>query len=175
MRFWDWAIPFLGDDIAIVMYSDDFGVQTGPVISKSMFNRYFKPWYSRIFDTIKRRAPQVQIFFHTCGSSRFVLPDLIEAGINILNPVQTSAQGMDPAGLKQDFGKEVTFWGGGINTQKTLPQGSRQDIRDEVRRTIDILAPGGGFVFATIHNIQDDVSPENFMAMWEALMEFGCC
>ena len=80
---------------------------------------------------------------------------------------------MDPAGLKQDFGKEVTFWGGGINTQKTLPQGSRQEIRDEVKRTIDLLAPGGGFVFATIHNVQADVPPENFMAMWEALMEFG--
>jgi uroporphyrinogen decarboxylase len=173
IRFWDWAIPFLGDDIAVVMYSDDFGVQTGPAISKSMFNRYFKPWYSQIFKTIKHHAPHMQIFFHTCGSSRFVLPDLIEAGIDILNPVQISAPGMDAAGLKHDFGKDITFWGGGINTQETLPQGNRRAIRDEVKRTIDALAPGGGFVFAAVHNVQADVPAENFMTMWEALMEYG--
>jgi uroporphyrinogen decarboxylase len=174
IRFWEWAVPFLGDDIAVVMYADDFGVQTGPSISKAMFNRYFKPWYATIFNTIKRHGPHMRIFFHTCGSSRFVLPDLIEAGIDILNPVQTGAHDMDPVRLKQDFGKDITFWGGGINTQKTLPRGSRQEIRDEVKRNIDTLAPGGGFVFATIHNVQADVPPENFMAMWEALMEFGC-
>jgi uroporphyrinogen decarboxylase len=173
IEFWEWAVPFLGDDIAVVMYADDFGMQTGPAISKTMFNRYFKPWYAKIFDTIKRHGPHMRIFFHTCGSSRYVIPDLIEAGIDILNPVQTGAYDMDPVRLKQDFGKDITFWGGGINTQKTLPTGSRHEIKDEVKRTIDVFAPGGGFVFATIHNVQADVPPENFMAVWEALMEFG--
>ena len=173
IEFWEWAVPFLGDDIAVVMYADDFGMQNGPAISKKMFNRYFQPWYAKIFDTIKRHGPHLHIFFHTCGSSRFVLPDLIEAGIDILNPVQTHAFDMDAARLKQDFGKDITFWGGGINTQKTLPNGTPSEIKDEVKRNIDTLAPGGGFVFATIHNVQADVPPENFVAMWEALMECG--
>ena len=173
IEFWDWAIPFLGDDIKVVLYSDDFGLQNAPAISEDLFQQFFKPWYSRIFSTIKKHRPDMKVFFHTCGSSRFVLPDLIESGVDILNPVQTNAAEMDPFQLKKDFGKDLVFWGGGINTQKVLPTGTKQEIEDDVKRHIDAFAPGGGFVFATIHNIQADVPPQNIMFMWEALQKYG--
>ncbi len=171
--FWDWAIPYLGDDIKVVLYSDDFGLQNAPAISHEMFETFFKPWYSKIFSTIKKHQPDIKIFFHSCGSSRFIIPDLIESGVDIFNPVQTNAADMDPFQLKKDFGKDITFWGGGIDTQKVLPFGTRQAIIDNVKMHIDALAPGGGFVFATIHNIQADVPPENIMTMWEALQKYG--
>ncbi|MGQ9616977.1 MAG: uroporphyrinogen decarboxylase family protein [Spirochaetota bacterium] len=173
IEFWEWAIPYLGKDIKVVLYADDFGIQTGPVFSYRMFERYFKPWYSKIFSVIKKKKKDLFIFFHTCGSSRYIIPDLIESGVDILNPVQYSSKDMDTRALKRDFGKDITFWGGGIDTQRILPYGTVQEVRDEVRRRIEELAPGGGFVFTTVHNIQADVPPENIMAMWEALQEYG--
>jgi uroporphyrinogen decarboxylase len=173
IEFWEWAIPYLGDDIKVVLYADDYGMQTGPVFSYEMFERYFKPWYSKIFQLIKKQKSDLFIFFHTCGSSRYIIPDLIESGVDILNPVQYTSKDMEPAELKKDFGKDLTFWGGGIDTQKVLPNGTVQQVKDEVRKRIDDFAPGGGFVFNTVHNIQADVSPENLMAMWEALHEYG--
>jgi uroporphyrinogen decarboxylase len=173
IEFWEWAIPYLGDDIKVVLYADDFGMQTGPVFSYEMFERYFKPWYAKIFSVIKAQKPDLYIFFHTCGSSRYILPDLIESGIDILNPVQYTSSDMDPVQLKNDFGKDITFWGGGIDTQKILPNGTPQQVKDEVKKRIEDFAPGGGFVFNTVHNIQADVPPENIMAMWEALQEYG--
>lgn len=136
------------------------------------------PWYKerekKLFSYIKRVAPgQVYIFFHTCGSVYDLIPDLIEAGIDILNPVQVSAAKMDTARLKKEFGKELTFWGGGIDTQYVLPHGTVQQVKDEVKRRVDDLAPGGGFIFGTVHNIQNDVPPENIMTMWETLQEYG--
>jgi len=173
IEFWEWAIPYLGDDVKVVLYADDFGMQTGPVFSYDMFRRYFKPWYSKIFSVIKKRKPDLFIFFHTCGSSRFIFPDLIESGVDILNPVQYNSKDMEPARLKKDFGKDCTFWGGGVDTQRVLPRGTPQEVRDEVRKRIADFAPGGGFVFNTVHNIQGDVPPQNIMAMWEALQEYG--
>jgi uroporphyrinogen decarboxylase len=102
-----------------------------------------------------------------------LIPDYIEIGTEILNPVHIRAQGMDPAALKRDFGKDIVFWGGGIDTQAVLPHGSPQAVKDDVRRNIEALAPGGGYVFNTVHNIQADVPPENVIAMWEALQEYG--
>ena len=110
---------------------------------------------------------------HSCGAIREILPDLIEASLDILNPVQFTASGMNLKELKRDFGDVLTFWGGGVDTQSTLNNGTPQQVADEVRRIIDTLAPGGGFVFAPVHNIQDDVSPENFWAMWDTLQEYG--
>jgi uroporphyrinogen decarboxylase len=101
------------------------------------------------------------------------LPDFIEDGVDILNPVHISAAGMEPRALKRDFGGVVTFWGGGVETQEILPRGTPQQVRDDVRRNLEVLAPGGGYVFNTVHNIQNDVPPENIVAMWEALQEFG--
>jgi uroporphyrinogen decarboxylase len=99
--------------------------------------------------------------------------DLLEAGIDILNPVQKSAMGMDLGELKKEFGKDLVFWGGGVDTQRVFSKGTSEQVRDDVKHNIDALAPGGGFVFGTIHNTQADVPPENFMAMWEALQEYG--
>ena len=110
---------------------------------------------------------------HTCGSVRELLPDLIEAGLDILNPVQFTAARMDLVELKRDFGRDLTFWGGGVDTQSILNNGSPEEVSDQVKRIIDILAPGGGFVFAPVHNIQDDVNPDNFWAMWDTLQEYG--
>lgn len=173
IEFWEWAIPYLGDDIKVVLYADDFGIQTGPVFSYEMFERYFKPWYSKIFSVIKKQKPDLYIFFHTCGSSRYILSDLIESGIDILNPVQFTSKDMDPVQLKKDFGKDITFWGGGVDTQYVLPRGTVQAVRDDVKKRIAQFAQGGGFVFNTVHNIQPDVPPENIMAMWEALQKYG--
>jgi uroporphyrinogen decarboxylase len=105
---------------------------------------------------------------HSCGSVSSLIPDLIEAGIDALNPIQVGAVNMDTGKLKSEFGSELSFWGGGIDTQKVLPHGSVSEVKDEVKRRIDDLAPGGGFVFAAVHNIQPDVPPENIRAMWEA-------
>jgi uroporphyrinogen decarboxylase len=110
---------------------------------------------------------------HSCGAIRPLVPDLIDAGLDILNPVQWTATGMELPGLKKDFGDVLTFWGGGVDTQSTLNNGTPQAVKDEVRQVIDTLAPGGGFVFAPVHNVQDDVSPENFWAMWDTLQEYG--
>ena len=113
------------------------------------------------------------MFYHTCGAVRELIPDLIEAGIDILNPVQISAKGMDLSELKQEFGRELVFWGGGVDTQRVLGVASPEEIRGHVRRNIDALAPGGGFVFAAVHDIQANVPPQNIMAMYEAWREYG--
>ena len=110
---------------------------------------------------------------HSCGSIRWALPDLIEIGVDAINPVQVSAVGMDSAELKREFGRDIAFWGGGCDTQRVLNRGTPQQVRDEVRRRIDDLAPGGGFVFCQVHNVQPDVPPENVIAMLEAAAEFG--
>ena len=102
-----------------------------------------------------------------------LIPDYIEIGTDILNPVHIRAKGMDPVALKRDFGQDMVFWGGGIDTQDVLPHGTPQEVKDDVRRNIEALAPGGGYVFNTVHNIQADVPPENVIAMWEALQEYG--
>ena len=173
VEFWEWAIPYLGEDIKVVLYADDFGIQTGPVFSYEMFQRYFEPWYSKIFSVIRKQKPDLYIFFHSCGSSRYIIPDLIKSGVDIFNPVQYTSKDMNPSQLKKDFGKDITFWGGGVDTQKILPHGTAQQVKDEVKKRIDDFAPGGGFVFNTVHNIQADVPPQNIMAMWEALQEYG--
>jgi uroporphyrinogen decarboxylase len=136
-----------------------------------MFRRQLKPRLKVLFERIKQLAPQARIFFHSCGSVRPLLPDFIELGVEILNPIQVGAAGMEPAALKRDFGHELVFWGGGVDTQTVLPYGTPQQVRAEVRRSVDALAPGGGFVFNTVHNIQADVPPENILAMWESMRE----
>ena len=115
----------------------------------------------------------MKTFLHSCGSIYRIMPDLIEAGYDIINPVQTNCLEMDAATLKDEFGKDITFWGGGIGTQTTLCHGTPDDVRNEVKRTLQIFKPGGGYVFNTIHNIQADVPPENLIAMWQALQEYG--
>jgi uroporphyrinogen decarboxylase len=171
LAFWEMALPPLADVVDVVSEADDFGTQASQLISPRMFRRLVKPRLKTLFARIKELAPNAKLFFHSCGNVRPLLPDFIEMGVDILNPVHVRATGMEPAALKRDFGRDIVFWGGGVDTQGVLPNGTQQEVRDDVRRNVDALAPGGGFVFNTVHNIQADVPPENIVAMWEALRE----
>lgn len=163
----------VGPYVDIFYNGDDLGLQDGPMIRVEWFRDLLADRYVAYHEAIKRAAPQAKIFFHTCGSVRALLPDLIATGIDILNPVQVNAAGMgDTAALKRDFGDVLTFWGG-IDTQRVMPRGTPQAVKDEARRRIDDLAPGGGYVLNTSHNIQADVPPENILALVEALDEYG--
>ena len=157
-----------GDSIDIILFGDDLGMQTGPQISPSMYREFFKPRHSILWKRAKKLA-DVKVMLHCCGGIRDLIPDLIEAGLDAVNPVQTSCTGMDAKGLKDDFGRELTFWGGGCDTRTVLPQGSVDDIRNHVRERVDILRPGGGFVFQQVHNILDGVPPQNVIAMMNAV------
>ncbi|MBN2308283.1 MAG: hypothetical protein JXR94_04895 [Candidatus Hydrogenedentes bacterium] len=173
IAFWESALGTLGDVVDIVVENDDYGTQESQLIAPEQYRSLFKPHQKRLLAAIKRAAPGVFVFFHSCGNVRPILPDLIEIGVDILNPVHVSAQGMEPVALKRDFGDAVTFWGGGIETQQVLPRGTPDEVREDVKRNLEALAPGGGYVFTTVHNIQSEVPPENIMAMWEALREYG--
>jgi uroporphyrinogen decarboxylase len=178
LRYWDaiidWAIETGNTDkIQVISESDDLGSQATTIIDPDTLRQMVIPRFKTIFTHVKKRLPHVKTFMHSCGAIREILPDLIEAGLDILNPVQFTAAGMDLKELKRDFGDVLTFWGGGVDTQSTLNNGSPQQVADEVKSIIDIMAPGGGFVFAPVHNIQDDVSPENFWAMWDTLQQCG--
>ncbi|NLE44751.1 MAG: methyltransferase [Chloroflexi bacterium] len=162
----------VGDTIQIIQMGDDLGTQQGPQLSPAMYRRFIKPAHRQIYDYVKKHS-DLFVFLHTCGSIYKLIPDLIEAGVDILNPVQVSAVDMDPARLKHDFGQDVVFWGGGADTQHVLPFADTQEIRDHVRHLIDVFAPGGGFVFCQVHNIQANVPPENVVAMFETAIECG--
>lgn len=173
IEFWEMALNELHDVVDVVVEADDYGSQTSQLISPDQFRQFFKPELSRIFSFIKNKAPNTFLFFHSCGNVRPIIPDFIEIGVDILNPVHITAEGMEPVRLKKDFGKDITFWGGGIETQNVLPNATPQEIEDNIRSNIDALAPGGGFVFNTIHNIQAEVPPQNIIAMVEALQKYG--
>lgn len=161
----------VGDYVQIIQFGDDLGMQDRPQMSTEMYQRYLKPGHTKLFQHVHDHS-DCQVFLHSCGSIYPLIPDLIDAGVDILNPVQTSARDMDPARLKAEFGGQITFWGGGCDTQQILPNGSPEEVKDHVAKQIDILAPGGGFVFNQIHNIQPDVPLENIVAMLEAAQEF---
>jgi uroporphyrinogen decarboxylase len=131
-----------------------------------------KPKQRRLVEAIKRKT-NAKLFYHSCGASCELIPDLIELGFDILNPVQVSARGMDTKGLKAEFGKDIVFWGGGVDTQRVLPFGTPEQVAEEVKRRIDDLAPGGGFVFAAVHNIQAFVPPENVVAAFDTALAHG--
>ena len=174
MKYWDaiidWALKTGNEQkIQIISECDDLGAQDATILEPDMLRATVIPRMKRLFTHVKQRLPHVKVFLHCCGSIRPIIPDLIEAGVDILNPVQFTAKNMALEGLKKDFGKDVTFWGGGVDTQSTLNKGTPQQVSDEVKRIIDLMAPGGGFVFAPVHNVQEDVPPENFWAMWDTL------
>lgn len=170
----DWLIEnHLTDRVNVVSECDDLGTQTSTLLEPDYLRKTIIPRFGSLWSHIKKRLPHIKIFMHTCGSVRVLLPDLIEAGLDIYNPVQFTAANMELEGLKRDFGKDLVFWGGGVNTQSTLKNANPDQVRDEVKRILDIMAPGGGFVFTPVHNVQEDVPPENFWAMWDTLMEYG--
>jgi uroporphyrinogen decarboxylase len=161
----------IGGDADMVQLGDDFGTQNGPFFSPEMYREMIVPYQRRYHQAI-RAGTSAKIFHHSCGSVYRLLEDMIEAGVEILNPVQTNAAEMDLKTLKKEFGSRIIFHGA-INVQTVLPRGTPQEVRDEVKRVIDILAPGGGYVLAPSHNIQGDTPPENVVAMFEAAMEHG--
>ena len=171
MAYWEKMLAEVGDLVTAVLESDDMGSQIDMLFSPRAYRQFVKPRHTKLYSFIKTNS-RAKLFFHSCGAIRKVLPDLIEAGVDILNPVQVSAAGMDSAELKRDFGKDLTFWGGGVDTQHVLGDGTVQEVRDEVHRRINDLAPGGGFVFATVHAIQRNVPPENVLAVWETLRQY---
>jgi uroporphyrinogen decarboxylase len=161
----------VGRSIDVIVFGDDMGMQTGPQFSPAMYREFFKPRHALMWGRAKQLAP-VKVKLHSCGGIRQLIPDLIEAGLDATNPVQTSCAGMDPAELKREFGRDLVFWGGGCDTQEILPQGSPEKVREHVRERVRILAPGGGFVFQQVHNILAFVPPENVVAMLDAV-NFG--
>jgi len=173
MEEFDRYITALGPYLDVVCVADDLGAQRGPQISVELFRRLVKPYLGKLYAFMKGRMKQAKLFLHSCGSVYDFIPDLIEMGVDVLNPVQVSARNMDSRKLKAEFGKDLIFWGGGCDTQTVLPRGTPADVRAEVRRRIDDLAPGGGFVFTQVHNIQPGVPPENIAAMFDAAMAFG--
>jgi uroporphyrinogen-III decarboxylase len=166
-------IELLGDRVQVVFLTGtDFGTQHGLFISLQAYRELYKPFHLRVNQLVHEKS-RWKTFIHTCGAVSALIPDLIEAGFDILNPVQCSADGMDPIFLKREFGDHVVFWGGGANTQQTLAFGSPEEVYREVRQRIDIFGPGGGFVFNTVHNVQATTPTENIVAMFRALRD-GC-
>ncbi len=162
----------VGDYIQTIYMGDDLGTQSALQLSLPMYREYVKPRHKAVYQYVRRHS-DVAVYMHSCGAIYDVIPDLIEEGIQALNPVQTSAEGMDPKRLKEEFGDRLTFWGGGCDTQSVLQSASPAEIREHVRERMEILKPGGGFIFSQVHNIQADVPPENVVAMLDAAYEFG--
>jgi len=145
----------------------------GPFIAPQTYRDLYKPFHKRVNDWVHKNT-QWKTFIHSCGSVLALIEDFIEAGFDILNPVQCSASGMEPLELKKRFGGRISFWGGGVDTQRTLPFGTPEEVKKEVRERIEIFGPGGGFIFNAIHNIQARTPLENVQAMFEAVREYGC-
>jgi len=171
--YWDIALDSFGEGEVIVSEADDYGTESSLLVSPKMLKDIFFPRLKKLFKFIKEKNPKARIFFHSDGAIREIIPDLIDIGVDILNPIQYKLAGMGLKDMKKDFGEELVFWGGGIDTQKILPFGTSKAVEDEVKRVIDIMAPGGGFIFATVHNIQQDVPIKNIISMLKTLNSYG--
>ncbi len=169
----DRVIKGVGEYVDILVFGgDDLGSSQAGWMSPDVFEDLFKSKYKKMWDFVHDNS-DCKVFLHSCGSIYEYIPHLIDAGVDILNPVQTTAANMEPEKLKKEFGKYVTFWGGGCNTRDVLPSKSPKEVKEDVKRRIDIFGNGGGFVFNQIHNVLADVPPENVIAMLEAAYEFG--
>lgn len=168
----DHLLGAVGTEVDVVSFGDDLAFQDRPMVRPEVYRRLIKPRHAAIVELIRRRTGAA-VMYHTCGSVRDLLSDFIDIGVDAINPVQVSAARMgDTAALKREFGADLTFWGG-IDTQHVLPHGGQDDVRREVRRRVDDLAGGGGFILAAVHDIQEDVPPANVLAMADAAAEFG--
>ena len=176
LKFWmDWFRVFLdevGDLVDVIMIGDDLAGQSGPLFRPAFYRTVVKPRHKKLVQYIRSRT-EAKIWYHTCGACSEYIPDLIDNGIHILNPVQISADGMDPAWLKSQYGKYLVFWGAGIDAQHVLPTASPDEVRRHVRDNMATLMPGGGYVFNNVHNIQPDIPPENIVAFYDAAYECG--
>jgi uroporphyrinogen-III decarboxylase len=161
----------VGERVQVVFVSGtDFGTQTSQFCSVQTYRELYQPFHKAVNDQI-HKLTKWKTFIHSCGAVRPFIPEFIEAGFDILNPVQCSARGMDPRTLKREFGKDIVFWGGGVDTQKTLPFGKPEEVYREVRERIDIFGEGGGYVFNSTHNVQSNVPTENILAMFRAIKD----
>jgi uroporphyrinogen decarboxylase len=163
----------VGPYIQVFTFWDDLAGQNGWLINPEVYRKLIKPKQKRLVEAIKKKT-KAKLFYHSDGAIRGLIPDLVEIGFDIINPVQVSARGMDTKQLKHDFGQEIVFWGGGVDTQHVLPFCNPQEVSDEVKRRIDDLAPGGGFIFASVHNIQADVPPQNIVTAFDTAFQYGC-
>jgi len=170
IEYYDNVFDVYGGLIDVCSEADDFGTQRGTFVSPELTKDMILPYHKKLIAHLKSKGVPYMTL-HTCGSVEAVIPDIVEAGFDCINPVQISAYDMDPAYLKKSYGKDVVFWGGGIDTQSTLPNGTPEQVREETKRNIDIFARDGGFVFSTVHNVQNDVPIENFIAMWETFQD----
>ncbi len=162
----------VGEYIDVFMCADDIGHQRGPMMKLDVYREFVLPGHKAIFETVHNNS-NAAIFFHTDGAVQTLLPELIDAGMDCFNTVQTDAADMDAMELKRKFGKNVTFWGGGVDTHRVMPFATPEQVREDVRRRIKIFGPGGGYVFSSIHNILGDVPPQNILAAVDAILEFG--
>lgn len=165
-------MPRISGYINIIQFGDDLGTQASSIVSPSCYCEMIKPYHEIQYRFIHENYNNVKVFLHSCGAIYNLIPHLIDAGVDILNPVQISAKGMDPYKLKEEFGKNLVFWGGGANMQETVLTGSPDDIKKEVRELITIFSKDSGFVFNQVHNIQANVSPEKIMAIYDTALEF---
>ncbi len=172
LRDLDKYLDAVGPYIQIINFCDDLGTQQSLLISPQTYRDIIKPCHAELFARVKKKAPHVKVFFHSCGAVYPLIPDFIEIGVDILNPVQITASGMDPARLKREFGKRLVFWGGGVDTQSVLNGGSEAQVRQMAREMLDIFAPGGGYVFSQVHNIESCVPAENVLAAFETAKSY---
>jgi uroporphyrinogen decarboxylase len=159
----------VGENVDILYLADDYGIQTGPLLSPELFRKIFKPRMARLIQFLRNNSP-AKIAFHSCGSVYALIPDFIDVGVQVLNPVQVAAADMDTARLRREVGKHLVFWGA-IDTQRVLPQGTPVEVRAEVARRVKDLSPG--YIPTSVHNIQAEVPPENIVAMFEAIRAHG--
>jgi uroporphyrinogen decarboxylase len=172
LRDLDKYLKAVGKYINVIQFGDDLGTQQAPQISTDMYREMIKPYHQRQYEFVRNNYPHIKVFLHSCGAIYDLIPDLIDAGVEILNPVQISAKGMDPLRLKKEFGNDLVFWGGGADMQGLVNFGSIDQIKQHTRELIEIFSPGGGYVFNQVHNIQSNITPEKIMAIYKTALSF---
>jgi len=170
LEFYSRALEQVGKYVQIVKINDDLGFKTGPMFNPEIYRKLIKPRHKKIVELIKSRT-DARVYIHSDGSIVEYLPDFIEIGIDIINPVEIDAKGMDPENLKKKFGRDLTFWGGGCDNT-TLEHGTPEEVAEQAKRNVSIFAPGGGFVFSSVHCIQPFVKPQNIIALFDSALKF---
>jgi uroporphyrinogen decarboxylase len=162
----------LGDVVDILRFGDDLGMDSGPFMAPEIYRKLFKPRHAQLCAFVHKHT-KMKTFLHSCGSIYSLMPDLIEAGYDVINPVQTTCRDMEPERLKKEFGNDICFWGGGCDTRTFLNRATPAKVKEHVRQRLGIFSPGGGFVFNTVHNILPEIPPQNIVAVFEAIDEFN--
>jgi uroporphyrinogen decarboxylase len=173
LAWWNNILEAVKGYVQVVQIGDDLGSMDGPLFSPEIYRKIYKPRHKKLIESIKDKAPGVKVYLHSCGSIYEYIPDIIEIGVDIINPVQISARNMGSEKLKKEFGSDIAFWGGGADASNAMAFYTPEKLKEEVKRRIDDFAPGGGFVFGSVHNIQAGVPPENIIAFFEAAYEYG--